>query len=113
LTVYQRLDMPLIDDRDFTLLVRWIDDGDGKWLRFETANDRGPGVRKHTVRVAVNEGSWRLQPIDGGRATFAVYEITVAMGGSFPTWMGRGRAADEVFSVFTTLRAHAHAETSR
>jgi len=108
LTVYQRLSLPFIDDRDFTLRVQWGDDGDRKWLRFTTANDRGPDARKHTVRVAVNEGSWQLEPIDEGRGTFAVYEITLEMGGSFPVWMGRGRAIEEVFSLFMTLRAHAH-----
>src|SRR5689334_5529015 len=34
LLVYQRLDLPIISDRDFTLRVRWGKEGQGRWIRF-------------------------------------------------------------------------------
>src|SRR5579862_8411803 len=75
LDVYQRLDLPVIDDRDFTLHVTWGDDAGVGWMRFATANERGPAPHAGVVRVSQHEGSWRLEPLEGGAATHAVYRF--------------------------------------
>jgi hypothetical protein len=41
------------------------------------------------VRVTVNEGSWLLEPLDGGARTRATYRLLTDPGGSVP-----GFAAD-------------------
>ena len=104
LDVYQRLDLPLLDDRDFTLHVTWGATDGADWLRFTTANDKGPPPKNGVVRVSTHEGSWWLEPIDGGRATHAVYRFHLDLAGSFPGWMGKGRAAKDVPTLFENIR---------
>ncbi len=103
LDVYQRLDLPVLDDRDFTLHVTWGDEGAIPWMRFVAANDRGPGPVRGVVRVTQHEGGWRLEPIAGGRATHAVYRFYLDLAGSFPAWMGKGQAADDLPELFANI----------
>jgi hypothetical protein len=104
LDVYQRLNLPILDDRDYTIHVCWGDDGDLRWLQFSTANERGPGPVKKVVRVVLNEGSWRFYGVDGDRATYAVYKFTLDLGSSLPAWLGRGRAAKDITKLFENVR---------
>jgi hypothetical protein len=103
LDVYQRLDLPIIDDRDFTLHVEWGDDGEVKWLRFSIANEQGPRPTDGVIRVLLNEGSWRLQSVDGDKGTYAVYKFTLDLGGSLPSWLGRGRAGKDIAKLFENV----------
>jgi hypothetical protein len=105
LVVYQRLDLPLIDDRDFTLHVTWGSDARGVlWTRFSTANDLGPEPRHGVVRVALHEGGWQLEPIEGGRATHARYFLRLDLAGSLPAWMSRSRAGKDIPGLFESIR---------
>jgi hypothetical protein len=104
LEVYQRLKLPIIDDRDFTIHVSWGDDGGVEWLKFSTANGGGPKPIDGVVRVRLNEGGWRLHGVDGDKATFAVYKFTLDLGGSLPPWLGRGRAGKDIVKLFERIR---------
>jgi hypothetical protein len=104
LDVYQRLSLPVVEDRDFTLHVTWGREGSSSFIRFDAANERGPGPVKGVVRVALHRGSWRLRASDGGRSTYAVYEFCFDPAGSVPAWMGHGRAAKEVAQLIASLR---------
>lgn len=105
LLVYQRLALPLIDDRDFTLLVTWGEEGDVLWMRFASAPERGPAEVPDVVRVRDHAGGWRLEPLDGGRRTHAVYRFHLDLAGSVPMWLGKGRAAEDVIRFFQSLGA--------
>jgi hypothetical protein len=98
--VYQRLGLPILDDRDYTLHVTWGDEGGVFWLRFVTANERGPAPVQGVVRVTQHTGSWRLDPDAGGAATRAVYRFHLDLAGSFPSWMGKGQAQGDVAALF-------------
>jgi hypothetical protein len=111
LDVYQRLDLPVLDDRDFTLHVTWGQQGDALWLAFTTANDRGPAPRDGVVRVSTHEGSWWLTPVDGGRRTRAVYRFHLDLAGSVPGWLGRGRAGKDIPRLFRRLEGEARHRT--
>ena len=104
LDVYQRLDLPLVADRDYTLHVTWAEDQHGISIRFSLANDHGPAAKKGVVRVALNEGAWRLERSTDGRSTSAHYEVRMALGGSLPQCMARHRAAMNVPDFFEGLR---------
>jgi hypothetical protein len=104
LDVYQRLSLPVVDDRDYTLHVTWGEEGETRWLRFSTANERGPKPIPGVVRVPFNQGSWRLHSVDGDKATYAVYKFTLELGGSLPSWLGRGRAGKDVAKLFESVR---------
>jgi uncharacterized protein YndB with AHSA1/START domain len=104
LYVYQRLDLLLLRNRDFTLHVTFGEDGGARWIRFVAANDRGPPPSRHLVRVSLHEGSWRLEPLDGGRATRAIYRFHLDLAGAFPSWLGRGHAEKGLVGFFDRLR---------
>ena len=103
LDVYQRLHLPMLDDRDFTLRVDWSAEGDARTIRFHTSAI-GPPPEKGVVRVPIHEGSWQLLALDGGRRTHAVYRFRMELGGSLPMWMARGRAGKDVPDLFEAIR---------
>ena len=94
--VYQRLDLPAIADRDFTLRVTWGSTGDDLWTHFVCDNDEGPPPHQGVVRVSIHEGHWTLQPIADGQATHARYQVHLDLAGSLPAWMARSGAAKEI-----------------
>jgi hypothetical protein len=102
LDVYQRLHLPVVEDRDFTLHVAWGVDGQTRWLRFATANDRGPPPVARVVRLAVHEGSWTLAPTGVGH-THATYHVRIDLSGSLPAWLVRGRMAHDVPGLFRAI----------
>lgn len=104
LDVYQRLALPVISDRDFTLHVTWGDGASGMWIRFTTANARGPSPVHGVVRVNLHEGSWQLVPIDGGKATHAIYQFHLDLAGSVPSFLGKGRAGKDIPHLFDAIR---------
>lgn len=105
LDVYQRLHLPMLDDRDFAMHVDWKKDGDLRVIQFHTTNDRCPGPPdKGVVRVPLHEGTWQLAAVDGGRRTHAVYRFRMELGGHLPMWMARGRAGKEVPALFDSIR---------
>ena len=110
LDVYQRLHLPMLDDRDFAMHVEWNRAGGGeREIHFATTNDKCPAPPdKGVVRVPLHEGSWHLVPVDGGRRTHAVYRFRMELGGSLPMWMARGRAAKDVPALFDAIRAQTH-----
>jgi len=103
LDVYQRLGLPVIDDRDFTLHVTWGDEGAIAWMRFVASSALGPPPVRGVVRVTQHEGGWRLEPIDGGNATHAVYRFRIDLAGGFPAWMAKGQAAHDVPELFARI----------
>ena len=105
LDVSQRLHLPMLDDRDFAMHVTWKGSGDAREIHFATTNDKCPTPPdKGVVRVPLHEGSWRLEPVDGGRRTHAVYRFRMELGGNLPMWMARGRAAKDVPALFEAIR---------
>jgi hypothetical protein len=103
-TTYQRLDLPIVSDRDYTLHIRYGKKGDGRWTRFAVDNGRGPAPRKGVVRVSTLSGSWDLLPIRGGTATHAIYKVQIDMAGSIPKWMVSGGAAKDLPKLFEGVR---------
>ncbi|MEO7329951.1 MAG: START domain-containing protein [Minicystis sp.] len=103
LFVYQRLSLPVIDDRDFTLHVTWGSEGDVLWMRFASAPDRGPPPVPGVVRVTEHDGGWRLEAREGGKVTHGVYRFHLDLAGSVPTWLGKGGAAEDVARLFQNI----------
>jgi hypothetical protein len=101
--VYQHLKLPVIKDRDFTLLVSW-NEGQPTGIRFRIDNSRGPATSKKAVRMTTLTGQWELRPIRGGSATYAVYHVRIDFAGSVPKWMISGGAAKDLPNVFTGIR---------
>jgi hypothetical protein len=103
LSVYQRLGLPVIDDRDFTLQVTWGGEVPLLWMRFAVANELGPKPVPGVVRVTAHEGSWRFEP-EGDKGTHAVYRFHFDAAGSVPSWLGKGQAKDDIVEFFVQLK---------
>jgi hypothetical protein len=103
LDVYERLKLPIISDRDYTLHVTWGGDDRGSWMRFARSND-GPAPIAGVVRMPVHEGTWRLDRGPDGRTTRAHYEVHMDLGGSLPAGMARKSVAKSIPDFFVRLR---------
>ncbi len=101
--VYQRLKLPVISDRDFTLRVSWTE-GAPRGLSFSIDDAKGPPATGGVVRMPLLSGRWDLEPIRGGSATRAVYHVQLDFGGSVPRWMVRGGAAKDLPGVYLGIR---------
>lgn len=103
LYVYQRLNLPVIDDRDFVLHVRHGADGEMRWVSYWAVTDRGPRPRDGVVRVTNHRGTWVLEPTDNGRATRVRYQVSIDLGGMLPRWMARAGAGRELPELFGAI----------
>jgi len=102
LRLYQRLALPIVDDRDFALEVTWGQQAEWRWIRYRAAR-HGPPLRDGVVRVTRNSGGWDLRPIEGGAATLARYRSELDLAGMLPSWVTSSGAADELPSMFQSM----------
>ena len=102
LLVYQRLNLPVISDRDFNLKVSWWRDGDTTWVAYR-AIKRGLPPRDGVVRVSHHLGSWQLRPINNGRQTLVRFQVSIDLAGWLPRWMARSGSGKEVPELFVAI----------
>jgi Polyketide cyclase / dehydrase and lipid transport len=107
--VYQRLKLPVVSDRDFTLRATWGARGPLIVTYYAVDNSRGPAPRRGVVRVSIMQGTWELAPIRDGQATHARYHVQIDLAGSIPRWMVSGGAAKSIPKLFEGLRRQAAA----
>lgn len=104
---YQRLELPIVSDRDYTLRSkhqRWLGpDGPIFWIRWEPANDLGPAAKPGVQRVNVCEGGWLLEPNDSG-GTRAIYTIYTDSGGAIPPMLANNGSRVAIRKVFEAIR---------
>jgi len=103
LVVYERLNLPIISDRDFILRVAHGQDLARRWITYRAVSDHGPGPRDGIVRVVRNSGEWELVPTEDGKATVARCEFRINLGGMLPLWMAKAGAGREVPQLFTDI----------
>jgi len=106
--VYQRLNVPFVSDRDYTLRVEHgITNGPGGVIIYrdtwQTADEAGPPPRRGTVRVRNNEGSWLLEPV-GGTSTQATYQIYTDSGGVIPAFLVNRGSQIVIPRLFDAIR---------
>ena len=101
--VYQRLSLPVIDDRDFTLRVTYGVTGPRRWIAYWAVTDHGPPPRDGIVRVTKQRGVWDLTPAPGGKGTLVRYEFRMDLGGDVPLWMVKSDSGAEVPGLFSQI----------
>lgn len=108
---YQRISPPLVGSRDYTVRVmcetRPCAGGTGYCNRWQAANELGPAEKPGVTRVKVTEGSWLLEPINGGHQTQATYTVFTDSGGSLPTMISNMAGKTAVPKVFVAVRKQA------
>ncbi len=103
LLVYQRLDLPVIDDRDYVLLVTWGADGDDYWIRYEVSTGHDRPEVDGVVRVPFHSGSWQLKATQGGAATWVRLQSSIDIAGWVPKWLAKSAAGDELPNLFKDI----------
>jgi hypothetical protein len=102
--MYQQISVPTVSDRDMTLrLFKVPPAADGTLeMRWEAANELGPGPEKGFVRMSVVRGSWSVKPLEGGKAriTFTTFSEPA---GSIPAVFVRGPQRDHVATDFWSV----------
>lgn len=99
--VYQRLNLPVISDRDFTLRVWWGRTGNVRWIRY-AAQANGLGGLDGAVHVKNHTGSWQLEALPHGN-TRARFEVQIDMGGWLPRWLAKSGSGKEVPALFGSI----------
>lgn len=107
IVVYQRLKLPIISDRDFTLRTIWGQRGAALTMQYAVDNSRGPQPKDGIVRLSILQGTWILEPIRDGAATHARYRVQIDLAGDVPKWMVSGGAAKNVPKLFEGIRRQA------
>jgi hypothetical protein len=102
LRVYQRLSLPVIDDRDFILQVKWGGNDKKRWVSFRTT-EKGPSPRKGIVRVTYNVGKWHLTPTNEGRHTRLRLVNGIDIAGDLPTWAAKSGGADDIPELYEAV----------
>jgi hypothetical protein len=85
--VYLRYELSVIAPRESVVRMSWRRDATSASLAWsvDTSRDQLAPSAPGAVRVATNEGSWRLEPRDG--KTFVTYRLLSAPGGSVPVFL--------------------------
>ena len=90
------------------------EDGTGVFAQRWRAQPDAIPERRGTVRLRLNEGSWRVEPRGEGRS-HAVYRFTVDPAGSIPGFLANMGQKDGVVDTFRAVekRARQQAEEQR
>lgn len=87
---YQLLEAPMLDRRDYTLRYESYRDTARMQYRlvWRAVNNYGPvpAPEKGVVRLAVCDGSFTIEPLDGGKKSSITYWVCVDPGGQVPAW---------------------------
>lgn len=87
--LYQKVDAPLVDARDYVIRVTMKADPDkGVWTRswVPAHHPSSPPENDDAVRLKVLEGQWTLKRLAPGK-TEVTYFLHTDPGGSIPTWI--------------------------
>ena len=106
---YLRLDPPFVGARDVTVSVssqtQRHDDGTTSYqLHWEPVNSLGPNPSPGVTRITLDQGSWSLEPAEGGKKTIATYTILTDGGGGLPAFIINFANRQGVENLFSAIR---------
>lgn len=93
--VYQRINAPVVSERDYTVHLRRSGDGVSApiLIGFEIDNGAGPPPVKGVVRLTVLRGGWSVAPTADGGCDVS-YTVHSEPGGNVPAFLVRGHYLD-------------------
>ena len=104
---YQRLSVPLISDRDYTVRSEHSEsqglDGPVYLIQWSSANALGPPPQPGVQRVQSCTGSWLLEATSPG-VTRATYLIQSETGGAIPAFIANHGSQVAIRKVFAAVR---------
>jgi hypothetical protein len=111
--VYQRLNLPVISDRDFTLHVKWWKKDGVTYVSYRALKGRGPGPRDGVVRVTDHSGTWQIKPVNGCRLSHVRFQVGIDLSGWLPLWMARSGAGKELPDLYTSVNRMISSKSTR
>jgi hypothetical protein len=86
---YQRLSIPFLNDRDYTLRYEAHQDSlHGFYaIIWNIATDKGPPPEEGVVRITVSRGSVEIRPAANGTRSRLTYTMYADPGGRVPGWL--------------------------
>ena len=112
LLIYDQIKTPVVSDRDYTMRLRTQALGNERYeMTFQTANDEGPPLDPHYVRIPAISGRWLVEP-EPGKDGFShvTYQTYSEPGGSVPAFMISGPQFEQVIRSIENLAAHIKSE---
>lgn len=104
---YQRLELPMLSDRDYTLRSEYSEtpgrNGATYRIQWVPANDLGPAEKPGVQRVKVCEGGWLIEPDQDG-TTRATYSIYTDSGGAIPAFIANRASRVAIARLFAAIR---------
>ncbi len=99
--------MPLVSRREY--IIKLLDESDwreghGYLLVTWTATNTDIKPKEGMVRVPINTGSWKLEPREGGKKTFATYYHHTIPGGSVPDLLANTANPGAMRAVVKAIR---------
>ena len=102
--VYERINAPFVSERDYSIKITHPAVASGVKHVFTLAPTEGPKPIDGVVRVSVLEGSWHLEPVDGGKRTKGTYYVYTSPGGSVPTFLVNGANNTAVPGLYEAIK---------
>lgn len=99
---YERVNAPLVSERDYTIKVTHEVVGDGVKHVFRLDNASGPKPIDGVVRVQLLDGYWLLER--SGTKTKGTYYILSSPGGSLPTFVVNGANNTAVPGLYEAIK---------
>ena len=103
-------EFPLVSKRDWVVrskLQRNLPGGVFRVSWEPTTVKEAPPPAEGVVRLAVNTGSWTLEPLDGGKRTRATYALFTDPGGSIPSFIANKANTTALPDLFEAVRKRA------
>jgi hypothetical protein len=105
------INAPFVSRRDYVIKI--TDETDYKdpkgimKVSWTNSTDKTIPPVEGVVRVTINDGYWILQPMNGGKTTYATYYVYTDPGGSLPKWVVNKANSKAVPDVFNAVRKEA------
>jgi hypothetical protein len=103
LLIYDQINTPVVSDRDYTILIRRIVDGNRIQFRCITVDGIGPPPQKGFVRVPIIRAGWMVEPDGHGGSRIWYFSYSEA-GGNITALIARGAQQDRAEADVTRIR---------
>ena len=105
---YVRIGYPFIDDRHYVAqIVSSVEDKDGAKLyhrKWREVSGQTPSS-VNAIIVEMVDGSWTLEPVDGGTKTKITYENHIDLGGDLPPSLFKGGFINSAYTILQNIIA--------
>ncbi len=110
LTSYQRIAPPFVSERDYPLkftLTRGTPANGGVFKTEWSVSPKTLPEVNGVVRIVLNDGSWLIEPLDGGKRTRLTYTLLTHPGGLIPDFVANLSNTIAIPKLFEAVKKRA------